>query len=83
MTVKKPFWIATVALLMLPGVVFGAKKWEKIKYPELNKIQVPEVHRQTLSNGIEMFILEDNELPLFRMTLSMKVGDALSYRSLW
>lgn len=76
MRVKKPFWIAAVALLMLPGTVFGAKKWEKFKYTKLNEIQVPEVHRTTLDNGIELFVLEDQELPLFRMTLSMKVGDA-------
>ncbi len=75
MRVKKPFWIAAVALLMLPGAVL-AKKWEKFKYPELNPIQVPEVHRTTLSNGIELFVLEDQELPLFRMTVSLKAGDA-------
>jgi predicted Zn-dependent peptidase len=76
MKTQRPFLAVLAALLLLPSAVLGAKKWEKIKTPELRPIQVPEVHRQSLANGMQLFLLEDAELPLFRMTLVMKVGDA-------
>jgi predicted Zn-dependent peptidase len=72
----KPAMIAVIALLLMPGAVFGAKKWEKIKSPPLRDITVPTVERESMANGIELFILEDHELPLFRMTLVMKGGAA-------
>lgn len=77
---QRPVLAVLAALLLLPATVFGAKKWEKIKAPELRPIQVPEVHRQSLANGIELFVLEDHELPLFRMTVVLKVGDAYAPR---
>ena len=73
----KRFLLATLAgLLLLPGLATAAKKWEKIKAPALNPIQVPQVQRQSLDNGIQLFMIEDHELPLFRMTLSMRIGEA-------
>lgn len=65
-----------VLLMAAPGVVFGAKKWEKIKSPELRAINVPQVQRSSMPNGIELFVLEDHELPLFRMTMVIKGGSA-------
>ena len=41
----KPAMIAVIALLLMPGAVFGAKKWEKIKSPPLRDITVPTVER--------------------------------------
>ena len=69
--------LAMVAgLLLLPGLATADKKWEKIKAPALNPIQAPQVQRQSLENGLQLFVLEDHELPLFRMTLSMRIGEA-------
>lgn len=76
MKTKKPVLIALAVLMLVPGVVFGAKKWEKIKTPEMRDVIVPQVHRESMDNGIELFVLEDHELPLFRMTLVMKGGSA-------
>ena len=69
--------LATLAaLLLLPGVVHADKKWQKIKSPAMHPIQPPKVQRHSLDNGVQLFVLEDHELPLFRMTLVMKVGDS-------
>lgn len=65
------------ALVLLPAAVFGAgKKYQKIQAPALRDIQVPPVTRVTLDNGMQVFVVEDHELPLFRMTLTMKAGSA-------
>ena len=46
---------------------------EQIHFPDLNPIQVPDVERFT-HNGIEFFLLEDNELPLISMSVRIKAG---------
>ena len=76
MNTRRFFLAALTGLFLCPGAAFAAKKWEKIKAPELNRINVPPVHRQALDNGIQLFVLEDHELPLFRMTLSLRAGEA-------
>ena len=74
---KHAMMIALAALLVMPGAVFGAtKKWQKIKSPTLRDINVPDVTRDSMDNGMQLFLLEDHELPLFRMTLIMKGGSA-------
>jgi zinc protease len=73
---KHAMMIALAALVLVPGTVLGAKKWQKIKSPPLRDITVPVVTRESMDNGIQLFLLEDHELPLFRMTLIMKGGEA-------
>ena len=67
------------AVLLLPGALLaGDKPYQKIKTPKLHDIVVPPVTRLATDNGLQLFVLEDHELPLFRLTLTMKVGDAYS-----
>ena len=54
------------------------KPYEKIHAPKLRDIVVPPVRRVTLDNGLQVFILEDHDLPLFRMSLTMKAGAAFN-----
>ena len=75
MNTRRFFLAALAGLLLLPGLA-AAKKWEKIKAPTLNPIKAPTVQRQALDNGVQLFVLEDHELPLFRMTLVLRAGEA-------
>lgn len=65
-----------VAALTLPAVALAAPKkpYEKIKTPKLRDIQAPQIKRVTLDNGLQLFVVEDHELPLFRLNLTMKAG---------
>ena len=46
---------------------------EDLVYPELNPIQVPEVH-QFEFNGITFYLVEDNEVPLINLNTIIKAG---------
>jgi zinc protease len=72
--------IAALLLIgCLPGPsLAGEKAWQKIKTPKLRELKVPEVVRATLPNGLQLFVLEDHELPLLRMSLTMEGGSAHS-----
>jgi zinc protease len=37
--------------------------YKDLKYPPLGKIEIPEVQRVTLPNGMKLYLLEDHELP--------------------
>lgn len=75
----RPVLAALLVAVLLPGTLAAADKtWQKIKAPKLRELQVPAVERATLSNGLQLFVLEDHELPLFRMTLTMEGGSAHS-----
>lgn len=58
--------------LLLFYSVFAQKHYKDIKYPKLNKINVPDVERVELSNGMILFLVEDHELPL--ITVSARIG---------
>lgn len=74
---KRAGMAIAAALVLLPATLFGAdKKYQKIKSPALRDIQVPQVTRVTLDNGMQVFVVEDHELPLFRLTLTLKAGYA-------
>jgi len=45
-----------------------------IKYPKLNEIQMPEVEKITLENGMILMLVEDHELPLIKMQALVKAG---------
>ncbi len=48
--------------------------YKELTYPVLNDIRVPDVKRVTLANGIQLFLLEDHELPLIRMSAMIRTG---------
>ena len=50
------------------------KPYKDLSYPALRDIVIPEVHRQTLPNGIQLFLLEDHELPLIRFSGLIRTG---------
>jgi len=45
-----------------------AADYEKLKYPKLGDIQMPQIKQVTLANGMKLFLLEDHELPLISVS---------------
>lgn len=75
-------WTSTgtlIATLIACLVVWGvpstlARPHEKLTYEPIEfKPPVPE--KRTLSNGIKLYLIEDNELPLFNISGLVKTGD--------
>jgi len=48
--------------------------FKDLTYPELGEIEIPEVERVTLDNGIQLFLLEDHELPLINVSAMIRTG---------
>ncbi len=53
-----------------------ARAYTKLKYPKLQDVQVPQVERVTLPNGMRLFLLEDHELPLISISVRIRTGSA-------
>jgi predicted Zn-dependent peptidase len=51
-----------------------ALNYKELKYPKLGDIEIPEVEQLTLANGMKLFLLEDHELPLIRISARIRVG---------
>jgi zinc protease len=49
-------------------------EYKKLKYPKLRDIQVPPIGRVTLPNGMQLFLLEDHELPLIHVSALIRTG---------
>jgi predicted Zn-dependent peptidase len=48
--------------------------YQQLKYPKLRDIKIPDVERVTLPNGMQLFVLEDHELPLIRVSAVIRTG---------
>ena len=48
--------------------------YKKLKYSKLGDIQIPEVQQITLANGMQLFLLEDHELPLISVSARIRAG---------
>ncbi len=47
---------------------------KKLRYPKLRDIQMPKVERVTLANGMQLFLVEDHELPLINLSAAIHTG---------
>jgi zinc protease len=55
-------------------VVAAPKPWNKIVFPKLGDIRLPEVQRYTLPNGMKLFLVEDHRLPLIDGRAIIRTG---------
>lgn len=76
-TTMKRLSLLCLALALTSSALFAQKKYDEIKYPELNSFQVPEVETYTADNGITYYLLEDTELPLIEIRVNIKTGGVL------
>jgi len=51
-----------------------AVDYKQLKYPTLGQIEIPQVRRVTLANGMQVFLLEDHELPLVSLSAMVRTG---------
>lgn len=65
--------LALLALLAVP-IDAQVKDYRDIKFPKLPEREVPRPEVHTLSNGLQIFLLEDHELPLVRVTGRIRTG---------
>jgi zinc protease len=50
------------------------KDYKNLHYPRLAEIQMPEVKKVTLDNGIKLFLVEDHQLPLINVSAKIRTG---------
>lgn len=50
------------------------RAYQQLKYPKLRDVKIPDVQRLTLPNGIQLFLLEDHELPLVHVSALIRTG---------
>lgn len=48
--------------------------YKQLKYPKLGDIEIPEVKRVTLTNGMQLFLVEDHELPIINVSVQIRTG---------
>lgn len=67
-------FMALAALLATWAPAQIPKSYKELKYPPLNKIEVPEPVRFELPNGMVVYLVEDHELPVIRAAAMIRVG---------
>jgi predicted Zn-dependent peptidase len=53
---------------------YEAPSYKKLSYPRLGDIEIPDVARVTLANGMQLFLVEDHELPLIDISARIRTG---------
>ncbi|MBO6525353.1 MAG: insulinase family protein [Balneolaceae bacterium] len=64
-------------MMLLSVSVMAQKKYDEITYPELNEFEKANVEEFTLDNGITFYLVEDKELPLIRVSVTVRTGSLL------
>lgn len=64
------------AALALASSAFAAQPVDvtRLQYPKLHELQVPEITRVKLANGIRLYLVEDHALPTFSMAVRINCG---------
>jgi zinc protease len=75
-SLKIVFVFSTLALCFLTSSCAQkyALHYKELTFPKLGDIEIPEVERVTLANGMQLFLLEDHELPLIRISARIRTG---------
>ncbi|MHC4187187.1 MAG: M16 family metallopeptidase, partial [Planctomycetota bacterium] len=68
------YLIFILSFVVLAGSNEQVEHYSQLKFPPLGDIVVPEVQRVTLPNGMILFLLEDHELPLIRISARIRTG---------
>ncbi len=69
--------IACAVVMALVASSVGANDVEKLEFPNLNKLKLPDIEEVTLDNGIRLYLLEDKSLPLFEVSVRVSCGSYL------
>lgn len=73
---KIGIFCATMLVLTLAGAAL-AQDIESLSYPNLNQLDIPDVEKLTLDNGMRLYLLEDHSLPTFAASVRVNCGSFL------
>lgn len=70
----------SILLLLLSVSVYptqAQERWHELEFPELKSFNKPDVTTFSLKNGIRVYLVEDNELPLVSISTLVRTGSIL------
>lgn len=70
------FLVLCALALPLAGAVV-AQDVDKLQFPPLNEVKIPDVKLVTLDNGMRLYVLRDATFPIFRASVRVNVGSYL------
>lgn len=68
-------FILSIFLMGVNG--FAGKSIDKIKYPPLHDLVLPQIEKIEMSNGMTLYLLEDHELPVVNASVRLAAGGYL------
>ena len=71
------FSITVWGLGRQPALASQVRHYTELEFPPLPGLEVPEYTTFTLDNGIQVYLMEDHELPLVSGSAMLKTGDRL------
>jgi zinc protease len=74
LVIKFVFFLVMGLDILWSGCTRQLGDYKDLKYSKLREIQIPEIERVTLANGMHLFLLEDHELPLINMSVLIRTG---------
>jgi zinc protease len=72
--ISSPVIAVIVAALCALCASAQVDNYREIKYPTLPKFEIPKPTLFTLKNGLQVFLMEDHELPLVRVNARIRTG---------
>ncbi|MBD3258372.1 insulinase family protein, partial [candidate division GN15 bacterium] len=67
---------AVLVLALMAGSA-SAVDVDELDFPELNELKIPEIDKVTLDNGMRLYFVQDDRLPIFRMSVRVNAGSYL------
>src|SRR5262245_47314763 len=61
-------------VILFSSYAFAQTPYNKLQYPAMHQVQIPDVKRVELKNGMILFLIEDHELPLISMSARIGCG---------
>src|SRR5882724_4186583 len=72
--ISPPVLAVTLAALWTVCASAQVENYHELKYPTLPKFEIPKPAVFTLKNGLQVFLMEDHELPLIRVHAQIRTG---------
>lgn len=66
--------VISAVIAVVPG---SSQDVAKLKFPDLNEVNIPDVEKVTLDNGLRLYLLKDKSLPIFRVSTRINCGGYL------
>jgi predicted Zn-dependent peptidase len=71
---KKIVFTLFTLIVALSATAFAQKTHDQLEFPPINTFAMPDVTTIELRNGIKVYLVENNELPLISMTMLVRAG---------